>query len=229
MKEDLVRIALDIINEIGTDKEACIKEMTSREKMNPADAKVVIDYAFYCQDHYGYVPSSPSKEEKTDYDNMSIEELQKEIEKQKLINELKGLKGEQTESQKAAAKAQAEQQAAAARARQQEMAAMAQEIFAPRPDRHLKRCPKCKSTNIELLDDDLKDIKRSTSINVNPLKPFTVFNHKEKEKKKKVRSKKKVAAAILTGGASLLVTGGTKTTVHKKFVCRDCHHTWYEK
>ena len=52
---------------------------------------------------------------------------------------------------------------------------------------------------------------------------------KEKEKKKKVRSKKKVAMAVLTGGASLLVTGGTKTTVHKKFVCKNCYHTWYEK
>lgn len=220
MNEDLIVIALDIVNEIGTGRKvACIKEMRERGNLGLVEAKEVIDYVFsnlaYCQDQYGHLPVptvAPAVEEETlDYDNMSVEELKEQIEKQKLINELKGLKGEPTEQPKAVAKSKP----------------VSKPAPAPRPN--VKRCPKCKSANIELVDDDVKDVKKSTSVNVNPLKPFTVFNHKEKEKKKKVRSKKKVAMAVLTGGASLLVTGGTKTTVHKKFVCKNCYHTWYEK
>lgn len=95
-------------------------------------------------------------------------------------------------------------------------------------NKNVKRCPKCKSTNIELIDGDVKDYKKTTSLNVNPLKPLTVFNHNTKEKKKKVRSKGKVAAATYRS-APLLVTGGTKTVVHRKFVCLDHYHVWYEK
>lgn len=34
-------------------------------------------------------------------------------------------------------------------------------------------CPKCKSPNIEIVSD-----KRKTTVNLNPLKPFTIVNHK---------------------------------------------------
>lgn len=41
-----------------------------------------------------------------------------------------------------------------------------------------KYCPRCKSGNCSVY---VKDISKSTtSINLNPLKPFTVYNHKEK-------------------------------------------------
>lgn len=51
------------------------------------------------------------------------------------------------------------------------------------------KCPKCKSTNLQYLGTeniggrDAKT-KTTTSLNLNPLKPFTVFNHKEKVVKK---------------------------------------------
>ena len=47
------------------------------------------------------------------------------------------------------------------------------------------KCPKCKSNNIQLWsnDNNLKT-KKSTSLNLNPFKPFTVFNHKEKTRKR---------------------------------------------
>ena len=192
--------------------------MRDRTGLGLADAKEVMNDVLnnleYYQQQYSFPKNQEEVVEETEtlnYDNMSVEELKEQIEKQKLINELKGLKGEPTEQPKAVAKAKPVSRPA------------------PTPRPNVKRCPKCKSANIELVDDDVKDVKKSTSVNVNPLKPFTVFNHKEKEKKKKVRSKKKVAMAVLTGGASLLVTGGTKTTVHKKFVCKNCYHTWYEK
>lgn len=219
MDENIIISALEAIDEYGADlKVACIKGLRDRTGLGLVDAKAVMDDVLnnleYYQQQYGFPKNQEEVVEETetlDYDNMSVEELKEQIEKQKLINELKGLKGEPTEQPKAVAKAKP----------------VSRPAPAPRPN--VKRCPKCKSANIELVDDDVKDVKKSTSVNVNPLKPFTVFNHKEKEKKKKVRSKKKVAMAVLTGGASLLVTGGTKTTVHKKFVCKNCYHTWYEK
>lgn len=84
------------------------------------------------------------------------------------------------------------------------------------------KCRKCKSANVQLVGNDvnLKKTKASTSINLNPLKPLTVFNHKEKTKKK--RSKAKTTAAVLTGGASLFVTGGTKDNRGREFSCLDC-------
>lgn len=219
MDENIIISALEAIDEYGADlKVACIKGLRDRTGLGLADAKEVMNDVLnnleYYQQQYGFPKNQEEVVEETetlDYDNMSVEELKEQIEKQKLINELKGLKGEPTEQPKAVAKAKPVSRPA------------------PTPRPNVKRCPKCKSANIELVDDDVKDVKKSTSVNVNPLKPFTVFNHKEKEKKKKVRSKKKVAMAVLTGGASLLVTGGTKTTVHKKFVCKNCYHTWYEK
>lgn len=219
MDENIIISALEAIDEYGADlKVACIKGLRDRTGLGLADAKEVMNDVLnnleYYQQQYSFPKNQEEVVEETEtlnYDNMSVEELKEQIEKQKLINELKGLKGEPTEQPKAVAKAKPVSRPA------------------PTPRPNVKRCPKCKSANIELVDDDVKDVKKSTSVNVNPLKPFTVFNHKEKEKKKKVRSKKKVAMAVLTGGASLLVTGGTKTTVHKKFVCKNCYHTWYEK
>lgn len=219
MDENIIISALEAIDENGVNlKVASIKEIRERTGLSLPDAKIALDEVLnnleYYQQQYGFPKNQEEVVEETetlDYDNMSVEELKEQIEKQKLINELKGLKGEPIERSKAVAKAKP----------------VSRPALAPRPN--VKRCPKCKSANIELVDDDVKDVKKSTSVNVNPLKPFTVFNHKEKEKKKKVRSKKKVAMAVLTGGASLLVTGGTKTTVHKKFVCKNCYHTWYEK
>lgn len=41
-----------------------------------------------------------------------------------------------------------------------------------------KSCPKCGSDNYHAFVED--KVKRSSSINLNPLKPFTVLNHKEK-------------------------------------------------
>lgn len=89
------------------------------------------------------------------------------------------------------------------------------------------KCPKCKSNNIQLWsnDNNLKT-KKSTSLNLNPLKPFTVFNHKEKTVKKK--SKGKMAAALMTGGASLLVTG-TKDNKGRELYCNNCGHLWKSK
>lgn len=219
MDENIIISALEAIDENGVNlKVASIKEIRERTGLSLPDAKIALDEVLnnleYYQQQYGFPKNQEEVVEETetlDYDNMSVEELKEQIEKQKLINELKGLKGEPTEQPKAVAKAKPVSRPA------------------PTPRPNVKRCPKCTSANIELVDDDVKDVKKSTSVNVNPLKPFTVFNHKEKEKKKKVRSKKKVAMAVLTGGASLLVTGGTKTTVHKKFVCKNCYHTWYEK
>lgn len=219
MDENIIISALEAIDENGVNlKVASIKEIRERTGLSLPDAKIALDEVLnnleYYQQQYGFPKNQEEvveEAETLDYDNMSVEELKEQIEKQKLINELKGLKGESTEQPKAVAKAKP----------------VSRPAPAPRPN--VKRCPKCKSANIELVDDDVKDVKKSTSVNVNPLKPFTVFNHKEKEKKKKVRSKKKVAMAVLTGGASLLVTGGTKTTVHKKFVCKNCYHMWYEK
>lgn len=91
------------------------------------------------------------------------------------------------------------------------------------------KCRNCKSTHVQLIADDanIKKTTTSTSLNLNPLKPFTVFNHKEKKKKK--RSKGKVAAAILTGGTSLLVTGGTKDNRGREFNCLECGSVFKRK
>ncbi len=47
------------------------------------------------------------------------------------------------------------------------------------------KCPKCKSLNVEFIGNETKwatdpKIKKTTTLNLNPLKPFTLFNHKEK-------------------------------------------------
>lgn len=88
-------------------------------------------------------------------------------------------------------------------------------------------CPKCHGHNIDLWDDSKNmKIKQKTSLNLNPLHPFTVFNIKEVKKEK--TSAAKVGLGILTGGASLLVTG-TKNKKHNEYFCRDCGNRWVGK
>lgn len=84
-------------------------------------------------------------------------------------------------------------------------------------------CPKCGSHNIQIISNEA-NTKSSTSLNLNPLKPFTVFNHKKKAKV----SKGKVGLGILTGGASLLVTG-VKNNKHLEVFCTECGHRWTTK
>ena len=89
------------------------------------------------------------------------------------------------------------------------------------------KCPKCRGTHIQLLANDLNTTsKTKTSINLNPLKPFTVFNHKTEKKEK--TSAAKVGFAIMTCGTSLLVTG-TKKKVHNEYYCTDCGNRWVGK
>ena len=88
-------------------------------------------------------------------------------------------------------------------------------------------CPNCGGHNIDLRRDDVNvNVKQKTSLNLNPLQPFTVFKTKEVRKEK--LSAAKIGAGIMTGGMSLLVTG-----VHKKamneYYCRECGTLWSEK
>lgn len=91
------------------------------------------------------------------------------------------------------------------------------------------RCPKCKSANIDLwaTGTNIKKVKTKskTSFNLNPLKPLTLFNTKEKTTVKKKNSKGKLLAAAMTGGTSLLVTG-TKDNKGNQLHCNDCGHLW---
>ena len=95
------------------------------------------------------------------------------------------------------------------------------------------KCPKCKSANIQLLDSNanVKSVSKSSSINVNPLKPLTVLNHKEKVKKKKSFSKGKAVAAVATGGISAFLPGvGLRTKNYsKEYHCNNCGKTWKAK
>lgn len=89
------------------------------------------------------------------------------------------------------------------------------------------KCPSCKSPNVQLLDSHTNiESKKSTSLNLNPLKPFTVFNHKEKKKKK--TSGGKVALGVMTGGTSLLFTG-TKQNKGSELHCMNCGKVWRSK
>lgn len=89
-------------------------------------------------------------------------------------------------------------------------------------------CPRCKSANIQLISSDanIKKVKHTTSIDVNPLHPLTVFKHNEKVVKK--HSAGKIAAGVMTGGASLLVTG-TRSNKSHQYHCNDCGHVWNAK
>ncbi|MFW7418515.1 hypothetical protein [Vagococcus fluvialis] len=89
------------------------------------------------------------------------------------------------------------------------------------------KCPSCKSPKVQLLDSNTNiESKKSTSLNLNPLKPFTVFNHKEKKKKK--TSGGKVALGVMTGGTSLLFTG-TKQNKGSEWHCTNCGKVWKGK
>lgn len=84
-------------------------------------------------------------------------------------------------------------------------------------------CPKCKSHNIQIISND-KNMKNTTSLNLNPLKPFTVFSHNKKEKV----SKGKIGLGLMTCGTSLLFTG-TKKKKHIEVFCTECGHRWITK
>ena len=89
------------------------------------------------------------------------------------------------------------------------------------------KCPRCRGTHIQLLDNDVNTVtKHRTSVNLNPLRPFTVFNTKEVKKGK--LSPGKLALGAMTGGASLLVTGA-RTDKHNEYPCMDCGHRWVGK
>lgn len=85
-------------------------------------------------------------------------------------------------------------------------------------------CPKCGSANYDVVD--LRETKYRSSVNLNPLHPFTFANTKEVKKDNKKLSAGKLALGVMTGGASLLVTGVSKK---ENFLCRcrDCGYEWY--
>lgn len=90
-------------------------------------------------------------------------------------------------------------------------------------------CPHCKSANIQVLSNtnNVKKVKKTTSLNIDPLHPLTPFKHNEKVVKK--HSKLKAAAAISTLGTSTLVTGGTRSNKAHQYQCRDCGKVWTHK
>lgn len=89
------------------------------------------------------------------------------------------------------------------------------------------KCPKCKGTHIQLWNTDMNmKTKTKTTLNLNPLKPFTIFNHEKVKKEKK--SMAKIGMGIMTGGTSLLVTG-TKKKAHNEYYCTDCGNRWVGK
>lgn len=54
---------------------------------------------------------------------------------------------------------------------------------------HVFKCPRCSSLNLQVVGQEIRGARDATtkgitSINLNPLKPFTIFNHKEKVVKK---------------------------------------------
>lgn len=85
------------------------------------------------------------------------------------------------------------------------------------------KCPKCRGHNITVLSNDI-NMKNRTSLSLNPLKPFTIFNHKKVEKK----SAAKIGLGVMTGGVSLLLTG-TKKKKHLDMFCSDCGHRFQVK
>lgn len=94
-------------------------------------------------------------------------------------------------------------------------------------------CPRCKSANVQLLDDqaNVKSVKSKSRItpNLNPLHPLTIANSKTKTKVTKKHSKAKTAAAIMTMGTSTIVTGGTRSNKSREYHCQDCSKTFYKK
>lgn len=89
------------------------------------------------------------------------------------------------------------------------------------------KCPKCKGHNIDLWSNSV-NTKQSynTAVDLNPLKPLTLFKTKKVTKEK--TSMAKLGLGLMTGGASLLVTG-TKKKKHNEYYCRDCGNRWIGK
>lgn len=98
---------------------------------------------------------------------------------------------------------------------------------APQPVQPYKgtviQCPRCGGHSVQIVDGTPAGTQ--TSLNLNPLKPFTISNTK---KKKKRISGAKVAAAILTGGVSAVFTG-FRTKVGTQVMCMSCGAVWEEK
>ena len=71
-------------------------------------------------------------------------------------------------------------------------------------DGTILECPKCKSHNLELLSNDKNyNTKYKTTINLNPLKLFTLTNTKEIKKE--------------------------KSKLHNEYLCKDCGNRWIGK
>jgi hypothetical protein len=95
-----------------------------------------------------------------------------------------------------------------------------------KPKNQLK-CPNCGGFNLELLSTDNNyKTKYKTTVNLNPLKPFTLVNTKEVKKEKK--SIAKIGLAVATAGTSALITGTTKKN-HNEYFCKDCGNRWIGK
>lgn len=89
------------------------------------------------------------------------------------------------------------------------------------------KCPSCKGSHITLLANDVGlKTEHKTSVDLNPLHPFTVAKTKTVQKEK--LSMGKLALGVMTGGASLLVTG-TKQKKHNEYLCQDCGKRWVGK
>lgn len=87
------------------------------------------------------------------------------------------------------------------------------------------RCPMCGSPQIQKWNND--EVK--TTLNMNPLKPFTLVNHKKVKKTVKKVSKAKVAVGVATCGLSLLATGVRKKVELDSYFCTECGCQWEEE
>lgn len=85
------------------------------------------------------------------------------------------------------------------------------------------KCPHCGGHQIQLIAND-KNTRNKTTLNLNPLEPFTLV---KTEKKKKVH-KGKAALGLMTGGISLLATG-IKNNKNNEYFCTNCGHRWARK
>lgn len=86
------------------------------------------------------------------------------------------------------------------------------------------KCPKCKGTHIQLFSDDINTkLHTRTALDLNPLRPFTLFNHKTV--KKGDISLLKILLGASTGGWSLMFTGIRKKA-HNEYYCMDCGNRW---
>ena len=96
-------------------------------------------------------------------------------------------------------------------------------VSAPKPSRNTLSCPHCGGHKIQLIAND-KNTRNKTTLNLNPLEPFTLV---KTEKKKKVH-KGKAALAVVTLGTSAPFTG-IKNNKNNEYFCTDCGHRWTGK